>query len=294
MLDRDIARDRSLPTFITLTVIGFLLMTFDTRLQGEGLMGSLRVGTQTLVAPLQQAASAAVDPVADMIEGLAQVAALQAENEALRAEAARAQGELASVEDDLARLAVLEQIYNLQPIDVEVARTEANVIGLPDGFGGASFVVDKGSDHGVRAGHPVIDPYGYLVGKVRDVTAGSATVVPITRDRDAVIVLTGGQVGMLASQLGSDLMKLEVLDAREPLFEGQLVVTSSVSINFPQGLPVGEVTEDAPIESTSVTAKVRPFTEPELLRVVVILTWPVDPNAGQGSPTTTIPAGGDG
>ncbi len=80
-------------------------------------------------------------------------------------------------------------------------------------------------------------------------------------------------------------MDLEVFDATEPLVAGDLVVTSSVSITFPQGLPVGEVTEDAELEGTLVSASVRLFANPDALRVVVVVTWPPEP----GVVTTTVP-----
>ena len=49
-------------------------------------------------------------------------------------------------------------------------------------------------------------------------------------------VLVDGQVGSLVSHVGSDQLTLEVFDAIEPLQAGDLVVTSSVSVTFPQGL----------------------------------------------------------
>jgi cell shape-determining protein MreC len=83
-------------------------------------------------------------------------------------------------------------------------------------------------------------------------------------------------------------MDLEVFDATQPISAGELVVTSSVSITFPQGLPVGEVVDDAALEGTLVAASVRLFTNPDSLRVVVVVTWPPEP--GVVATTTTAPA----
>ena len=54
-------------------------------------------------------------------------------------------------------------------------------------------------------------------------------------------------------------------------------LTSAASTDYPAGLPVGEVIEDASPESTSLTTTVRPFVDPEALRFVVVLAWPPDP-----------------
>jgi rod shape-determining protein MreC len=263
------------------------MMTVDVRVANQGLGGAIRSASLGLLAPLQNLAAAVIDPVADLGDNIAGLATLRAENQALRQEVARLQAELAGSADMAARLAVLEQLNNLEILDSETAQVAANVIGRPDPFG-ASFIIDKGSDEGVSLGHPVVDPFGYVVGKVIETSPSHATVVPITQDREALTVLVGGQVGTLSSRFGSELMDLEVFDATQPISAGELVVTSSVSITFPQGLPVGEVVDDAALEGTLVAASVRLFTNPDSLRVVVVVTWPPEP--GVVATTTTAPA----
>jgi cell shape-determining protein MreC len=100
-------------------------------------------------------------------------------------------------------------------------------------------------------------------------------------------VLVGGQNGILSSQLGSDLLLLEVFDAIEPLRAGDLVVTSAVSIDFPAGLAVGEVVEDADLEGTALSAQVSLFADIDTLRVVLVITWPPEPGIGEAVSTTT-------
>lgn len=285
MLDRETKRDRTLPTFITLVVIAFVLMTFDVRATETDLAARVRSGALTLIAPLQRVSAFVIDPIADLLDSLAGLATLRAENAALRSEVARLQADLAGVEDDKARLQVLEQLYDLQLEDTATARTPANVLGRPDPTE-SSFVIDKGTDQGVAVGHPVVDQNGYVVGRVTEVSGGFATVVPISQDREGVTVLVGGQNGILSSQLGSDLLILEVFDAIEPLLAGDLVVTSSVSIDFPAGLAVGEIVADSPLEGTALSAQVSPFADIDTLRVVLIITWPPEPGIGD-SPTTT-------
>jgi rod shape-determining protein MreC len=198
------------------------------------------------------------------------------------------QAEQAGAQDLQARVEVLEQINDLEILDPDVAQTPANVIGRPDPFG-PSFVIDKGTDDGVAVGHPVVDPNGYVVGKVVETAPGFAIVVPITQDREAVTVLVDGQVGSLVSHVGSDELTLEVFDAIEALQAGDLVVTSSVSVTFPQGLPVGEVTADVDLEGTAISAPVRLFAQPDTLRIVVVITWPPEPGTVETTTTAVIP-----
>jgi rod shape-determining protein MreC len=269
--------DRALPTFITLLVVGVLLMTFDVRLEGGGVVGVLRSGTQAIVSPLQRLAGYAVTPVANALDSLSNVASLQEQNAALAAELAEAQAGLVAVQDRLARLELLEQIYDLDAGEENVGRTIANVIGSVD----AALIIDKGTEDGVVVGQPVIDTNGYVVGTVKSTSPGSATILPITATREGLTVLIGSQTGTLVSRaFSSELsleMDLDVFDAREPVLAGDRVLTSAASTDYPAGLPVGEVLEDASPESTSLTTTVRPFVDPEALRFVIVLAWPPDP-----------------
>ena len=269
--------DRALPTFITLLVVGVLLMTFDIRLEGGGVVGVLRSGTQAIVSPLQRLASFVVNPISNALDSLSNVASLREQNAALSAELAEAQASLIAMQDQTARLELLEQLYDLGNDENQVGRTVANVIGAVD----AALIIDKGSSSGVLVGQPVIDTNGYVVGTITSASSGSATIVPITAERQGITVQTGTQTGALTSQaFSSDMtltMVLDVFAAREPVLAGDRVVTSAGSTKFPSGLPVGEVLADASPESTSLTAVVRPFVDPETLRLVVVLAWPPDP-----------------
>jgi rod shape-determining protein MreC len=265
--------DRALPTFITLLVIGVLLMTFDVRLEGGGVVGVLRSGTQTIVSPLQRLASYVVTPVANALDSLSNVASLREQNAALSAELAEAQAALIAVQDQIAKLELLEQLYDLDTDEEALGRTIANVIGAVD----AALIIDKGTSDGVVVGQPVIDTNGYVVGTVKSASSGSATVLPITAGREGLTVLVGSQVGTLVSRAFSSEMGLDVFDAREPVLAGDRVLTSAASTDYPAGYPVGEVLEDASPESTSLTTTVRPFVDPESLRFVIVLAWPPDP-----------------
>jgi rod shape-determining protein MreC len=269
--------DRTLPTLITLLVIGLLLMTFDVRSEGGGVTSVLRSGTQTIVSPLQKAAAFVVNPVVDMIDSLSNVASLRESNLALQREVAELEAELIAVNDDLARLEIYEELYELESTGADIGRTVAEVIGRPGAFDEA-LIIDKGTTSGIAVGQPVIDTNGYVVGSVQQVTRGTATIVPITVGSDGVAVAVADQLGVVLPQVNSTEMRLDILDARDPVFAGDRVVTSSASVKFPAGYPVGEVIADAaPSNDGALSTRVTPFTDPDTLRVVVVLSWPPDP-----------------
>lgn len=275
MLNRE-PKGRILPIFISLVVVGVLLMTFDVRSEGTGVVGSVRTGTQTLIAPLQKAGDFVVSPIADLIDSLSNVANLREENVALRRELAEAEAALVAVQDQLARLEYFEQLYGMEDVGENIGRTVANIIGRPGAFDAALFI-DKGTSDGLVVGQPVVDTNGFVVGSIKSVTAGTALVVPITASRQGLIVVINDQIGQLTSQAGTDLMRLEIPGARETVLAGEKVRTAAISARFPAGWPVGEVVEDAAPQLDIVTTTVRPYVNPDTLRLVVVLAWPPVP-----------------
>jgi rod shape-determining protein MreC len=281
--------DRTLPTLITLLVVGVLLMTFDIRSEGQGVTGVLRSGAQTIVAPLQKGAALVVNPVVDIIESLTNVASLREQNIRLAAALAEAEAELVAVQDKIARLRFFEQLYDLEASGTDLGRTPAQVIGQPGAFDEA-LIIDKGSSSGVVVGQPVLDTSGYVVGSVQQVTQATATIVPITIGPSGVAVAVGEQTGVVVAQVNSDLMRLDLDNAQEPVFAGDRVVTSSGSTRFPAGLPVGIVVADAAPVGDSLTVEVDPYVQPDTLRVVVVLAWPPDPITAITPDTTATPS----
>jgi rod shape-determining protein MreC len=294
---REFRQDRSLPLFVTLIVVAFLLMTFDLRSGGEGTLCSLRAGANNIVQPIEGVVQAVVDPIADFIDGLSDIASLRSENEALRARLAESQGELAAVGDQLQRLETLENLLDL-PLDVQAfSQTLANVTGRADSFD-LSFRIDKGTDDGVLVGQPVLDDNGNLVGRVLETWGGGATVVPITGDIEAVTVSVAGQDGIARPIPGSSELELvrdlslDVFVGAEPVRDGDRVVTSRFSQSFPPGIPVGSIKGDATPEGQTLTAVIEPFLDLQSLRAVVVVVWPLDPAApvDDDTSTATVPA----
>jgi rod shape-determining protein MreC len=284
--DRTPRSDRTLPAFITLVVVGILLMTFHVRLEGGGVVGVLRTGAQAIIAPMQKAASYVVNPVVNAVDSLGDISGLREENRALAAALEEKEAQLIAVQSQLARLELFEELYGLNTAGSDIGRTVANVIGRPDPFD-VSMIIDRGSRHGIAVGQPVVDTSGYVVGTISSITAVSATIVPITSSRDGVRVLVGTQIGTLTAQINSSEMRLEIRDAREPVFAGDRIVTSAASVSFPAGLPVGEVLVDAAVETASISTFAAPYMNVDTLQIVVVLAWPPDPLSAAG--TDAIP-----
>ncbi len=257
-----------------LLLVSVLSATLEVRAGGWGVM---RVGVGSLLVPLQRVATEIFDPMVDTVEGLVGIATLRSQNEALRAELAEALAEMAAVEDQLARLESLERLAGLDLPDVEQARTLANVVGRQVGFE-FHLRIDKGLEDGVIGGNPVLDENGYLLGRIGASAQDFATVIPITADVEGLTVLVAGSVGILRPRVGSDILSLEIIDRPPIVAEGEEVVTSQLSVNFPPGLPVGALQGEAEVVGSVLRGSVKPFADPQRVRAVLVVSWPPGPN----------------
>jgi rod shape-determining protein MreC len=297
--------DRSASVAIGLTVISFLLMTFDIRSSQSGVAETLRNGAQTVAAPVQQVVNAVVDPIVDFADGLANLAAYRTENERLRAELEEARADSVRVASLEAEIELLRSLQGLQLAnDLDSILIPAEVTGRAGALD-LSFTIDQGSADGVLVDFAVINLQGALVGIVSSVTDTTATVVPITARSDApgVRVRVGetAEVGIITGQ-GTDELVLSVFDAVQPVKQGMLVRTRG-SDRFPPDLDVGLVLEDAVPLAQVIRVGVEPLVDIDRLRFVGVVPWPPEevpvdePEesvADEGTPSEGDPNAADG
>lgn len=285
MMNRRPRADFATQMMIGLVIVSFLAMTFDIQTSGEGLPGTLRSGAQRLFAPLQTVAATVVDPVVDFVDGVANLAGLREENAALRETIAELQDDLARVQVDANELASLQALLSLQLPDATLATTYARVVAGGDTFD-LAFTIDKGVDHGVLIGNPVVDSMGHLVGTVVDSFAQTALVAPLTDPQVAVPFVTAGGLRGFTQGLGQGL-RLTILEAEQPVLADELLLTAG-SDRYPPNLPVGTVSASVLPETGTRVIRVEasPLVELDRLRFVVVVQWPV---AEKPEPVVTTP-----
>lgn len=111
-----------------------------------------------------------------------------------------------------------------------------------------SITIDKGSDHGIQVGQPVVAFEGAmyaLVGKILEVYPKSSTVITIVDQRCRVGVFVQG-MGDTAIMEGlapiSISLLVRYLDRNSGLdFQKRMVVTSDMGGKYPAGIPIGHI-----------------------------------------------------
>ena len=291
--------DRSTFVAIGLVIISFLMMTFDLRSDSQGVGGTLRNGVQTMVAPVQTAMNAVIDPVVDFADGLANLAGLRLENERLRNRIEDLEREVVQVGTLEADVAELRELLDLRILgNLQDIAVNAEVTGQGGTFE-SSFTINKGTDDGIQQGQPVIDSRGALVGVIADVSENSASVIPLTSPQAPGITvrLPNGVRGSVEGQ-GNGRLVLSILEAGERVLEGELLQTFGPfgdSDAYPKGLDVGTVLASATPQAGTIRVQVAPLADLDRLEFVAVIPWPPEPGETVAEPTETpVPLDEDG
>ncbi len=122
----------------------------------------------------------------------------------------------------------------------------ATIIGRDSSNWIRSITIDRGSDHGLRPGLPVVDGRG-IVGQTTVVTANSSKVLLLTDSGSAVASLIQGNraQGIAEGALGKKLALRYVLKEYK-VQVGDRVVASGLDGVFPKGTLVGVITQIPP------------------------------------------------
>lgn len=264
---------RSRFTLLLLVLTSITVLTLDFR--GSGVVDDLREVAATVFRPLRDAGAWVGRPVADAWNGVFGYGDLEAENRALRERLEELEGERIEAEAalrDIEELTALEDIRRWTDLEAVTAR----VVGGPLSNFEHTVTLDKGSDHGIDVGMPVVTGAG-LVGRVVQAT-GSTSVVELVTDVsfDFGIRLAGsGQVGIAHGTGRGQPLSVDGVARNVEVEEGEAVTTSGTDRSiFPPDVPVGRVTAvDTSPDQLTLSLTVEPAADLDALSYVRVLLW---------------------
>jgi rod shape-determining protein MreC len=268
--------DRVTILFLSLVAVGFIVATFDVRSSGGGTSEVLREGTQSIFTPLQEGVDFVTRPAIAFVDGVSNLAGLREENDRLADQVRELETQVQATD------ALEEQVVQLEAINGLVVPGELTTVTAritasgPSAFDNVRYI-DKGSKDGIVAGQAVVDEDG-LVGRVDIVSASAARIRLVT---DPIVsvgvrVLSTNETGIVTGR-GDGPLRLEMFRAKEPVFEGDRVVTDGS--RFPPDIAVGTVFATADAEVGFVLrGEIEPASRlSEIDYVKVIIGWsPID------------------
>jgi rod shape-determining protein MreC len=277
---RQVRRRRAV--LVALIVASLVLISLTFNEADSGPLRGVQKGISAALSPIGEGAERALKPVRDLVNWFDETFEARGENDELRAEVAELREELSESQraqgenEEFRELLKLERSPELGGFDPVTGR----VIGRSPTVWYSTVTVDKGSSAGVEVNDPVINGDG-LVGRVSEVTRGTAQVTLITDHRSAVSarVIPDGPSGVIEPEVGDpDDLLLDFIEDDQEVNEGQRLVTAGwsngqVSSAFPPGLLIGEITEaELGEQENYLRIHVRPFADLRELDFVQVLT----------------------
>ena len=169
---------------------------------------------------------------------------IRQQNDQLLQELSAAKEELAGLRENASEVERLRQLLSMTPPG-EWTRQGARIISHRLGPNAAleTFLIDKGSAHGVFVNTPVVSPDG-VVGRVLRISPTAATILLVTdpNSRIPVVSQKNRTQGILKGEGPTRELVLQYVPQGAPVEEGEVLVTSGLEEIFPKGLPVARVT----------------------------------------------------
>lgn len=218
--------------------IALVLLVGDSRLH---YLESVRQVASVIVYPLQRLAGAPVSIAERVIDFFVTTSWLRAENARL-------------THENLTQGALLQQLSALQNENrhlrklldtserVDAATTVAQILYAARDPFSRKIVIDKGSQHEVQPGQPVIDGAG-IVGQVTRVYPWLSEVTLVTDKGHLVPVLNtrNGLRAILAGTGHAGTLELRFVPLSGDFENGDQLVTSGIDGVYPPGLPVAQI-----------------------------------------------------
>jgi len=184
---------------------------------------------------------APVDLFCSVANYFGSTAVLQEENSALKTKQLRAAPELLRLEalkeenNQLRRLLDAQERLPINSVFAEILYAGRDPFSR-------KVVIDKGSQHNINAGQPVIDDVG-VIGQVTRVYLLMSEVTLLS-DKDQAIPLQVQRNGLRAVAYGGadgGMLDLRFMAANADIRNGDTLVTSGIDGTYPPGLPVATV-----------------------------------------------------
>lgn len=197
---------------------------------------------------------------------------LQEQNALLESQVTQLQTQLIVMEERLGEAQVCFALLDFGRTNPQYNYIAATVIGREISPFLQYIIIDRGTNHGVRYGMPVVTQQG-LVGRVDALIAGAARVKLITDTTSVVnIRLQSAEIeAQLIGSLTGDV-SLDMIPLDEIVEPGDVVLTSGLGGNFPPNIFVGQVLSTQRRENALFqTATVQPIVDFESINAVLVV-----------------------
>ncbi|MFA6271549.1 MAG: rod shape-determining protein MreC [Patescibacteria group bacterium] len=150
----------------------------------------------------------------------------------------------------------------------------AQIIGKSPHPGTQLYILDRGTNDGIAVGMPVVYKDGILVGKIVEVGDNDSNMILITDSNSSIgayVQNATNSPGVVVGKLGLSL-EMQLIPQSEEILTDQIVVSSGIEENIPEGLVIGQVSSISnQTEELFQTASIQPPVTLDRLQIVSII-----------------------
>lgn len=119
----------------------------------------------------------------------------------------------------------------------------ADILSFNVFFKKRTITINRGWSDGLRENLAVVTPAGVMIGKIAELTAHTASILPATDEESALAgsPARAPDVKTIIKGKKGISLTMELIPQNTELAVGDIVVTSSLEENTPPGLPIGRV-----------------------------------------------------
>lgn len=227
--------------------------------------------------PMQKGINTVGKWITDKIELLSSIKDLQQENKELKDELAETTYQNRILQQEGYELDTLRDLYELDKRYPSYPKVAATIISKDTNNWYNRFIIDKGSDDGLKVGMNVLAGNG-LVGIITEVAHNNATVRSIIDDASNVsgmFLKTNDQCNVKGNLelIDNGLIEVQGIDKDAKIKDGYEIVTSTISPRYLQGILIGYIS-DVTLDSNNMTKSgyLTPAVDFSNLTTVLVIT----------------------
>jgi rod shape-determining protein MreC len=195
-----------------------------------------------ITVPFQEAVATPADFVSRSWRSYLNLVDLREENESLRVSLLELKETNLQLSEALVSSGHLDQIVEMRD-HFEVPMLPSTVVGLDVNPFFHSILVDRGKDHGVLAGSPVITHEGVVGVVTRTSSHAAKTMLVLDRQSAVDAVIQRSRTRGILQGRGTGQPEFRFEARSGDVRVGDLVLTSGLGGVYPKGLKLGEVTD---------------------------------------------------
>ncbi|WP_297634075.1 rod shape-determining protein MreC [uncultured Clostridium sp.] len=261
-------------TVVVLSVVFLALISWSFKSSQENIISN---GAGAALNPIQKITYTINSKIKGFVDLCLNFTEVKDQNVQLEAENAQLKNQLLQYSGLEAQNDQLRKVLNFETENSEYNYIATHIIGYSGGNILDGYIIDKGTDSGIKKGYVVIAPNG-LVGQVTSVGSNWATVQSILNENIAVAVKvqntndnTGILRGVRQNQTTANA-EVENIAMDSNIKAGDTIVTSGLGGIYPQNILIGTVqsvsTDNVNIMKTAIIKPAVNFNQIDSLFVV--------------------------